>query len=253
MNHYQKTMGLLIGLMIMVASGLLVYRAYQLHSPKIAGESLKQPSPTNQAKIDFSLDFTRKYNGSDWQIIDQKNSVSGPSSWQKIKSGLLQDSQIHGQKFGLPLDKNDYTGSLDIFKNGQAFTNYEFNLDFTPIDPNGVGAIIRYQNPQNYYRVLVLNNNPIINKYVGPFIRIDKIQNGETHLLYSKKADYQLGQNNDLKIRCFGNKIEAYLNNNDQPVIWVIDTKNPYIAGSVGLFVFDERVIFSQIKVQSVN
>jgi hypothetical protein len=253
MKNYHRFLGVIIGIMVMIAGGFLVYKAYQLRSPKVAGEKIKQPNPVGNSDFALTIDFKTNYNIKDWEVIDQAETKDGPSDWQKINSGLLQDSHIQGQNFGQPLEQNNYAGSLNIYKKGLDYQNYDYDLTFIPIDSNGVGTIVRYQNSQNYYRVLFVNQNSTDNKYVGPFVRIDKIQNGQTKLLYAKTIRYEFGKSNNLKVRCSDSKIEVYLNNNNQPAIWFTDTNNPILKGSIGLFVFDERVIFEQIKVSSIK
>ncbi len=183
-----------------------------------------EPTTTTE-NILYQSNFNNPDEISDWQIIDAADVQSGPSDWQITGGYLIQESAIF-QK-----DKN-YSGSMAILKESKDWKNYQVNINFIPVARGGLGFLVRYQDDKNYYKILINSDSQSGNK----LIRIEKMKNGQTEILYQIPKSYNLKKTNNLIISVNNNKINCYLNS-DQITIYGVDKNEVISSGGFGLLV----------------
>ena len=247
---------IIIALLLIILTSGLFYLGYYLYITyfQSSSQTVTQPTTTEKPKTEegvlYQSDFSKSSALSDWQIIDEPYAVEGPSNWKIENNNLVQTSNIWGGTFGEPVISKSYLGTLAYLKQGLAWQNYEVDLKFNPTDNDGVGFIVRYQDQNNYYKVMIVLDSEKDNG--GPFIKIDKNLNGTFITLFQKPLTYKLGQENTIKIVVNGALIEVYLNS-DTKTIWATDPDASFKTGSFGLSCFaEEGVSFWNIVIKSI-
>lgn len=134
------------------------------------------------AILSQNLPFTDSFeNGSleDWNIVDDQPAYSGPSDWFTDAGVLRQTSNIWA--YAAP-DEFKYHLGTHIVTGSSEWVGYSVNALVRSTDDDGIGMIFNYQDKDNYYRILLLQdaNNG------GPVQRIQKFVNGEPVLLFEK-------------------------------------------------------------------
>ncbi len=104
-----------------------------------------------------------------WTIVDDQPNTSGPGSWQVEDRVLTQTSNIYvtQNEYEVFLGTHIYTGDAN-------WQNYSFNANIKSTDDDGIGILFRYQDYNNYYRLILLQDAG--NR--GPFQRLQKRVNG---------------------------------------------------------------------------
>ncbi|HEY9720598.1 MAG TPA: family 16 glycoside hydrolase [Oscillatoriaceae cyanobacterium] len=121
----------------------------------------------------FTADFsTMSAFSKDWTITDTAASPSdGPSAWTINTPGTLsQTSNI----FRSDNEYDNFEGSDAVINGGKDWKNYAFKVTINPTDDDGVGVLFRYQDENNYYRLLNVQDSG----NQGPFTRLQVKQNG---------------------------------------------------------------------------
>lgn len=124
--------------------------------------------------------------------------------------------------------------------------DYEFSLNISAGDDDGIGAIVRYQDRDNYYRVILLKDPN--NK--GPFRRLEKFVDGKRYVLAESQDAYNSGQVYNLVMKAVGDKLEVYLDG----AIILEATDNAFKRGKIGVLsyaVTDLHV--DNVKVAKIN
>ena len=87
------------------------------------------------------------FNG--WQIIDEGN-VQNPSAWNVVGGAFQQSSNIYdGDLTSTGLPK---LGTFAWYSNGLNWRDYHVTTQMQSTDDDGLGVMVRYQDPNNYYR-----------------------------------------------------------------------------------------------------
>ena len=163
---------------------------------------------------------------SDWTVIDEPDTVEGPSDWVVQEGWLHQRSNIWGKR-GDFLGK--WYGTL-LVAGDERWNNYELSLKTKPIDNDGFGVIFRFIDPQHFYRLLFLQEG--LNG--GPLTRLDKRIGEDYTQIWSSPAGYQSGREMIITIAVDGTRIRASV---DRSVLVEI-TDDSFQRGKIGLFCF---------------
>jgi len=119
------------------------------------GQEAKTPESCNL----FKDDFERKEIGANWIIVDD-----APSSDWRIEDGkLVQTSNVYRAD-----NEYDYFQGTHIVTK-DSFSDFIFSFDLTSTDDDGIGAVFRYQDKNNYYRFIMVKDP----QNQGPFRRIE--------------------------------------------------------------------------------
>lgn len=110
-----------------------------------------------------------------WSIHDHQVPRSGPSNWVVESGRLRQKSNIWG--YDPPREFEDHMGTL-VLTGEEEWTDYTFNTILRSSDNDGIGLIVRAQDENNYYRILLMNDAANSGDANSPIQRIQKIENG---------------------------------------------------------------------------
>ncbi|MGE3726749.1 MAG: hypothetical protein AB7I41_14410 [Candidatus Sericytochromatia bacterium] len=205
-----------------------------LPEPTALGTPIPKPSA-----VEFSDDtaFLAR-----WDIVDAKDVSSGPSRWSASQGVLSQSSNIY---------RNDdefkfYEGTHAILKSPAELQNFRLNATIRPTDNDGFGVLFGYQDEQNFYRVLSVQdtaNN-------GPFTRIEVKRNGVYTTLASDKIPlYEATQAVELQITVSNGQISFNVNGSQRFNI----SEAGFPGGRVGLLTYACSMNVSRFEVQSLN
>jgi len=171
----------------------------------------------------FSDNFERDSIGANWTVVDDE-----PGSRWMIQGGTLyQGSNVFRSE-----NEFNYMQGTNIITGEPSWTDYTFSFDVTPTDNDGVGAIFRYQDQNNYYR-FIMSQDPASN---GPVRRIDKIVNGQPFVVLAedKSNSFETFKTYHVTISVIGSAIKVYLDG--QEILSAND--HTFKAGKVGLMTY---------------
>lgn len=137
-----------------------------------------------------------------WTVVNE-GTLEGPSIWTVVSGKLVQSSNIYGPDVNATTHRR---GTFAYYNSLPAFTwnNYVFQATLRSVDDDGIGVMVRYQNPSNYYKIdLDRQRN---------FRRLFKVKNGVETLLASTAGAFPQNTDMTLKVTVIGNQITATLN-----------------------------------------
>jgi predicted phosphodiesterase len=113
-----------------------------------------------------------------WTKVDDEPGGGEPGKWYVSDGVLMQTSNIFVTKdeFNVHLGTHIYTGN-------RSWKNYSFNSILKSTDDDGIGIIFRYQDKDNYYRLLFLNDAG----NGGPFRSLQKMADGNLTTIAEKR------------------------------------------------------------------
>jgi hypothetical protein len=172
--------------------------------------------------------------GGGWIVVDQ-GSNNRPSRWEIHKEDgtesrfILQTSRIWGGTSGdtdliKPGTLLIYINNLSTPNQAVSWTNYRFSTFVRSTDNNAIGIVFRYQNPNNYYRFSIDNEEK--------YRRLVKVSNGvptrlaEDHFVYTRNRDYLI------TVEATGSSIRLY---QDGSLIFGVNDVS-IDHGSIGLY-----------------
>lgn len=91
-----------------------------------------------------------------WTIHNDPDPQSGPARWIVEDGVLVQTSNVWS--YGTVEAETKYHLGTQITTGNPEWTDYAFNALVRSTDNDGVGLIFRYQDPLNYYRVILMND-----------------------------------------------------------------------------------------------
>ena len=154
-----------------------------------------------------------------WTVVDQ-GTASGPSSWSATTGELRQTSNINnGSSSGLSL-----VGTHMRYDQGSSWTDYQLSLTLRSDDDDALGVMVRYQDPDNYYRFSWDRQRA--------YRRLVKVHNGVFTLLAEDSVPYVQGQTYQVDFLVEGAQLEVKIDG--ASVFNVADTS--LTAGTVGLY-----------------
>jgi alkaline phosphatase D len=146
----------------------------------------------------FTTDFTAPVLAQ-FTIVDQ-GGTSAPSAWSQSGGVLRQSSNIgdgDGSRTGLPK-----LGTLALCGPTQA--DQELRVRVRSGDDDALGAVLRYQNPQNHYRVSFDAERH--------YRRLVKVVAGQWTVLWEDDDDYLPGVWHDLQFSAYGDRLRVVWN-----------------------------------------
>ena len=146
-----------------------------------------------------------------WTIVDGADVEEGPSNW-RVSSGVLVDSSnIYGRRY-----TTQPFGSLAIAGDPE-WTNYLFTGRMRNTDNDAFGVVFRYQDPDNFYRVMWSNDYTCDDDGVNgwwadePRLRFDLIRDGELIPLDSLYFTNLQGEWYDFEVEALGDTVAFWL------------------------------------------
>jgi hypothetical protein len=184
------------------------------------------------------------FNG--WAVFDDPEPRSGPSEWV-VENGILrQKSNIWA--YDPPAEFLYHLGS-HVSSGDKAWTDYSLNAILRSTDNDGIGIIFRYQDEQNYYRILLMNDAGNSGSVGSAVQRIQRFVDGEPRTLHQNIVTeaYPSGFFS-LTADVRGDSIKAYLNGE---LIGAV-RDSIYDSGKIGLFVYaNSGAYFDSVMVSS--
>ena len=198
-----------------------------------------------QAQENISLfDNFDDGNADGWAFLDDIQPQSGPGNWLVQNGMLLQTSNIWSYagaaEFVYHLGTKAISGSM-------GWSDYSLNTILRSTDNDGIGIIFRYQDGQNYYRILLMNDAGNSGSAGSAIQRIQKFVNGEpTTLLQNKVSEAYPSGYFSLTADVRKDTIRAYLNG--ELIGTTIDST--YSEGKIGLFTYaNDGAYFDSVMV----
>ena len=171
---------------------------------------------------------------SDWTVVDE--STLHPSDWRVVNGKYSQLASRVDE-----WEQNFHLGSYTYYKLGSGFTDYQVRLKVTSLASafgprDSLGILFRYQDENNYYRLLVSRMQGIR--------RLEKKTNGQFEILSFDGRGFTVGQEFEIILLVSGSKIFIYMNG--QALFTAQDTD--HASGTIGLFTqgptsFDDIII----------
>jgi hypothetical protein len=157
----------------------------------------------NLLNEDFNGGKNRNVDGpmKNWTIVDE-GTIDAPSKWSVVRGEVVQSSNIYGPN--VPAVDNR-KGTFAYYDKSSAFhwKDYSFSATLRSTDNDGIGLMFRYQDPNNYYKLELDNENK--------FYKLFKVVDGvETTLANVAKPGYTQGANFELEVNVIGNQIQAF-------------------------------------------
>jgi predicted phosphodiesterase len=184
-----------------------------------------------QETILFTENFDDgNFNG--WTIIDDPEPRSGPSNWLVEAGELRQTSNIWS--YDPPAEFIYHLGSHAV-SGDTSWTDYSLNAILRSTDNDGIGLIVRYQDPQNYYRILLMSDAGNSGSSNSAIQRIQKFVNGEPRTLLQNKVSSAFPPGYfSLTADVRGDSIKAYLNGVEIGAV----EDDEYQKGKIGVLVY---------------
>ncbi|HKP87206.1 MAG TPA: family 16 glycoside hydrolase [Blastocatellia bacterium] len=176
---------------------------------------------------------------SNWTVIDDPETIEGPSQWQVEQDGWLhQRSNIWGRR-------GDYLGRWygTMFVAGDtAWRDYTLSLKARPDDDDGFGVVFRFKDPEHFYRLFFIEGS----MNGGPMARLDKREGADYTEIWAAPKGYRRGAEVRIEVEATGDTIRASLDG--QSLFEVKD--GSYRSGKVGLFCYAQSSqAFDDVKV----
>jgi hypothetical protein len=167
---------------------------------------------------------------SNWRVVDDPETVDGPSSWSVEKDGWLhQRSNIWGRR-GDYLDR--WYGTI-LVAGDESWSDYTLSLKSEPRDDDGFGIVFRFTDPEHFYRLLFIEDG--FNG--GPITRLDKRSGPDYTELWSAGKGFRVGIAMFIEIEVVGDRIKAAVDG--RPLFEVRDPS--YARGKIGLFCYAQN------------
>jgi len=183
----------------------------------------------------FLLTGLLPLSASEWVIV---NDAPGESNWHISSDGyLVQDSNIYRS------DKEyDFFQGTHIITGNSNWSVSEFSFTVIPTDNDGVGAIINYQDKDNYYRFIMVNDSS--NR--GPFRSLEKFVKGERFILSRTEEGFTTDSTYNITMKRNGIGLEVWMNGE---VILSADDST-FSSGKVGFLTYACSAKFCDVKVK---
>ena len=178
-----------------------------------------------------------------WTLVDQGTS-NAPSNWSAATGTLRQSSNI----FAHPTDRASLPklGTYAWYPAGLSWTDYGVTLTMRSQDDDALGVMVRYQDPNNYYRFSWDKQRT--------YRRLVKVENGLFTLLAEEAVAYVTGQTYQIEIQASGAALEVRV---DGALLFggpVTDSTTPLTTGSVALYSWaNNGSHFDDVEVSTVG
>lgn len=159
---------------------------------------------------------------------------------QRYASGVLRQLD----NVGIPLTSSPAYLGTSALAGDPAWSDYRFAFQTQATSNGGWGALFRYRDPQNYYRLLWLNDT----SKGGPLRRLERVADGTFTTLAEDNAPYPTYQWIETAISAAGGDLTVTVQG--RPVFQVHDAE-PSI-GKIGLFCwYQPNQLFRAIRVEA--
>jgi len=174
-----------------------------------------------------------------WTVIDDPDTVEGPSVWRVERDGWLhQRSNIWGKR-------GDFLGrwyGTYMVAGDSNWTDYTMALKAKPDDNDGFGLLFRFADPAHFYRLLFVQD-PMNG---GPITRLDKRDGPDYTEIWSAHKGYKIGSTLQIEIEATGDSLRGSVDG--RPLFEAQDAS--YRRGKIGLFCFAQNgQAFGDVKV----
>ena len=174
-----------------------------------------------------------------WTAIDDPDTVDGPSSWRAEQDGWLhQRSNIWGRR-------GDFLGrwyGTYFVAGDERWDDYVLSLRAKPGDDDGFGVVVRFKDPEHFYRLLFIEDG--FNG--GPITRLDKRNGPDYTELWSRGKGFKLGDEMAIEVQVSGDSITVVLDG----VTLLTVSDGSYARGKIGLFCYAQNdQAFDDVKV----
>jgi hypothetical protein len=176
------------------------------------------------ARITALNDNFEDGNHAGWTVVNE-GSIDGPSVWTVLNGKLIQSANIYGPDVNASTHRRGtfaYYSSLPAL----TWTNYSMQATLRSSDDDGMGVMVRYQNPSNYYKIDIDRQRN--------FRRLFKVKNGVETLLASTVGGFAQNIDMTLKVTVVRNQITATLNGAN--ILGGTITDNDLGAGTAALY-----------------
>lgn len=174
-----------------------------------------------------------------WTVIDDPDTVEGPSAWSVEKDGWLhQGSNIWGRR-------GDFIGrwyGTYLVAGDTSWSDYTLQLKAKPTDDDGFGVVFRFVDAEHFYRLIFVQDG--FNG--GPITRLDKRDGADYTELWSIAKGYRPNAEMTIEVEVDGDVINARVDGRE-----LFEAKDgAYRRGKVGLFCYAQNgQAFDDIKV----
>jgi hypothetical protein len=183
-----------------------------------------------------------RFEGADlkrWTVIDDPDTVEGPSAWRVESDGWLhQRSNIWGRR-------GDFLGrwyGTMIVAGDPEWRDYKFSVRVRPRDDDGFGVVFRFQDPHHFYRLLLIDDG----MNGGPLVRLDKREGADYTELWSRASRYKIGAESQIEIDVEGNRLRGHF---DGEALFDLED-GAFRTGRIGLFCYAQSdQAFDEVRV----
>ncbi len=141
------------------------------------------------------------FEGMNWTVVDDP-SPSEPSGWVVENGALMQLSNIYRKE-----REFEYWQGTHIVAGSPTWGDYELSFKINSSDDDGIGAIVRYRDADDYYRYIMVQDGG----NGGPFRRLERLFLGERTILAEDGQGYIPGQTYDIRFKAEEEMIEVWL------------------------------------------
>lgn len=184
-------------------------------------------SSCNRVLLDERFHDERLVN---WTVVDDPDSVEGPSEWKVVSSGGVQQrSNIWGRR-------GDFIGrwyGAFLIAGDRGWSDYTFQLKAKPADDDGFGVVFRWMDGEHFYRLIFVQDG--FNG--GPITRLDKRDGADYTELWSAPRGYGPGREMTLEVEVDGDMLAARVDGRE--LFRVKD--GSYSRGKIGLFCYAQN------------
>jgi len=175
-----------------------------------------------------------------WIIIDDPN-PSEPSAW------VIKDETIsHNSNTFRTDNEYDFWQGTHIVSGSPDDADLVLSFTMKAEDNDGMGAIVRYTDKDNYYRFITLVDP--VNK--GPFTRLEKFEDGKRTVLDESTKAYEPDREYQVVFSAIGNTLDVTFDG--EPMVHAVD--DTFLSGKVGFLTYAQTgFTVSDIKVSSAK
>jgi hypothetical protein len=162
-----------------------------------------------------------------WTVVDDPETVEGPSEWRVETDGWLhQRSNIWGRR-------GDFLGrwyGTMLVAGDTRWRDYRFSARALAKDNDGFGLVFRFQDSEHFYRLIFIDDG----MSGGPLMRLDKRDGADYSELWSAPREYRQGVELQIEVTAEGDRLRGSLNGEA-----LFDLRDAsYAHGKVGLFCY---------------
>ncbi|MCP5004250.1 MAG: response regulator [Planctomycetes bacterium] len=178
-----------------------------------------------------------------WSTVDEGR-VELPSTWSAARGHLMHT--FTGQRPS-NLDSNlSRLGAYVWYHEGLSWTNYRMSVSIMSQDDDALGIMVRYQNPENYYRFSLDRE--------GGVRRLVKRENGVFQLLAEEATSYVSAQWYDIEILVQDDTVTIKDLRSGKVIFHVVDSGTTLITGSIALYGWaNNGSFFDNVQVEALG